>query len=462
MGTIRVPEEIWAKTRKHLLDTPGEHFAFWEAAWDMSNNVPIFLVKDAHFIPDSHYQNVTLDGVEIRLDGVIDAINSAIKNNHCLIEMHNHGGKKPRFSHTDRTELASFIPYVLDSLPNRPYAVIVWGDDTVYGEYFLTDGTNGQMQSITTVGSHLYQMISKDDDLTSVAPRFDRQLAWFGKTGQKQISRLKIGIVGCGGTGSQVIRSLGFLGCKNYVLIDDDVVDETNLNRLVTATPADIGTPKTILGRRFIRTLDSQAQVHTICEKLESHEALDALKGVDVLFGCVDNDGARLILNEFAKAYNIPLIDIAVGIYVEDGTLASIGGRVVIVTSDGPCLYCMGEIDIDEASYFLSSPTNREEQRARGYITGMDVKAPSVESLNAFVSAAAILEFQVLISGIRPVNVYSEYDLLGNGRSTKGQWMTPREVVQQNSCVYCINSGIGANTNIERYSDLSTKTDPKA
>ena len=90
------------------------------------------------------------------------------------------------------------------------------------------------------------------------------------------------------------------------------------------------------------------------------------LKGVDVVFGCVDNDGARLILNELAIAYNIPYFDVAVGIDAPDGEVVDVGGRVAVVLPGGPCLDCMGQIEADEAAYFLASPEEQIEQVKRG------------------------------------------------------------------------------------------------
>jgi molybdopterin/thiamine biosynthesis adenylyltransferase len=108
------------------------------------------------------------------------------------------------------------------------------------------------------------------------------------------------------------------------------------MNRLVTATVADLDTDKVVLGRRMIRSIAPDAQVRVVPKKLQSIEALDALKSVDVLFGCLDNDGARLVLNELAVAYGIPYFDLGVGIDAQNGVVRELGGRLAVVVPTAP------------------------------------------------------------------------------------------------------------------------------
>lgn len=450
MTTIRIPEEIYTTTMAHLFDAPGEHVAFFLAKWTQARSGPVFLVYDVLLIPDEQLLSDNWFGVEVNLDGITTAINAAVKSESCLIEIHNHGGIMPRFSKTDKEGLESFIQYVWESLPERPYAATVWGDATIYGEYFLPDGHRERIRSIVVVGNRLRQLVSRDDD-KEIEPVFDRQLPWFTEHGQRQLGRIRVGVIGCGGTGSQVIQNLAYLGCRDFVLVDNDKADLTNMNRLVTATMADIGTPKVILGRRLIKSIAPSAKVLSLDAQLQSLEALSALKEVDVLFGCVDNDGARLILNELALAFNLPYIDLAVGISADDGSISLAGGRIALVLPTGPCLYCMGEIDAEEAAFFLSSEVEQSQQIARGYVSGMEAHAPSVVSLNALVAAAAVNEFANFVSGVRSINFYSEYDLLGNSRATKSQWLTPLTVEKVSSCALCAIAGIGDDSHIERY-----------
>lgn len=450
-AAIRMSEETWKATRDHLFGNPGEHFCFLLANWTFCGSKPVFLVRELFSVPDHDLVPKGMS-MEMKREAIVRVINFAVQRGMCLIEAHNHGGSYPRFSETDRSEMPDFIRYVHSSLPNRPYSATVWGDHAVYGEYYLEDGEHGTVESVTVLGSRIWQIVSRDNVRDDSVRIFDRQVPWFTRIGQQQIATLRVAIVGCGGTGSHTIQQLAYLGVREFTLVDRDRIDVTNLNRVVTATPADIGTPKVILGRQMVRSLRPGARVLALETQVQSADAIDALKGVDVLFGCVDNDGARLILNELALAYSIPYFDLAVGIEATDGIVSEAGGRVAFVRPGGPCLYCMGQIDPIEALHFQSTPEEQAERMTMGYVSGLEVESPSVVSLNAAIASQAVSEFAMLLSGTRPVTLFIDYDLLGKARPTRGQWAGPVEVAAVSDCVQCAMSGVGDASGIERYS----------
>lgn len=449
MAAIRIPSELWARTYTHLFTQPGEHFAFFLAAWTISQRRPVFVVQDVILIADAEVE-ISSTGWTLSNDAITGAINAAIRTGCALIEVHNHGGFLPRFSRTDRAGFRDFVPYVLDSLRGRPYGATVWGDSTIFAEYFMPDGRTGVVESVVVYGEKLDQWTSRDDDQAGIPPRFDRQAPWFTEIGQRKLGRLKFGIVGLGGTGSPLAQNLVYLGARDYLFLDDDASDETSMNRVVTATAADVETPKVILARRLVKSVAPEATVHVIQKQLQAPKALDAIKGVDVLLGCVDNDGARVVLNELAVAYHIPYFDLAVGIDAENGRVDCAGGRLAVVLPGGPCLYCMNQIDANESRYWLATEEQREFMRRQGYVKGMDVKAPSVVALNAALAAAAASEIAVYVSGIRPIQPLSELDLLGAGRTVKSQWVTPVRVSKKSGCPVCEMSGAGDQADVER------------
>jgi molybdopterin/thiamine biosynthesis adenylyltransferase len=456
MATIRLSYEQWSRAYAHLFSKRGEHFAFFLASWTESVGEPVLAVREVLLIDGADVE-FTGGGWVMSDEALVRAVNLAVKSNSALIEAHNHGGVLPRFSGIDRRGFREVVPYMLSSLPGRPYAATVWGDHTIYAEYFTQKSgvdaraRGGVVDSIIVHGKRLDQVISRDDDEQSTDPRFNRQEAWFTPVGQRRLGRIKFGVVGLGGTGGPIIQNLVYLGARDFVLVDHDASDETSMNRLVTATAADVDIPKAILARRLVKSVTPGAKVHVVLKELQTREAFDALKGVDILLGCVDNDGARVVLNELALAYGIPYFDLGVGIEAKDGQVDAAGGRIAVVLPEGPCLYCMGQIDGDEARYWLADDKQREFLRGRGYVRGMDVVAPSVAALNAAVAAAASNELAVYISGIRPVQLLLELDLLGVGRAVKSQWMTPVRVEKKAGCPACEAAGKADETNIARY-----------
>lgn len=447
MSVLRIPEAAAEKTYSHLFSRPGEHFVFLLARTASTKEGPLFMVEDVHLVPDRQVE-IDADGYRVSLEALVEVINTAVRRGLALVECHNHGGSRPRFSPTDRQGLEEFVPYVQDSLPGRPYAATVWGDDSVYGEYFNGQFT-GRLRSITSFGRRLRQLVSPERQ-TVDAERFARQLPWFTDAGQSQLASMRVAIAGLGGTGSHVAQQLAYLGIRDFVLIDPDAVDLTNLNRLVGAFPADLDTPKVYVLRRLIKQIAPDATVRALRSRVQLPEPVDAMKGADVLFGCVDNDGARLVLNELALAYGVPYFDLATGIDATPGLGG--GGRVSFVDGNGPCLACAGEIDIDEARHHLDPPILQEQRRRGGYIEGMEVPAPAVVSVNGLPVSLAVNELAMLVSGVRPVPPKLEFDLTGRGRSgSPAQWVTPVHVRKRTGCVECAKAGLGDTTDLDRY-----------
>jgi molybdopterin/thiamine biosynthesis adenylyltransferase len=450
MAVIRLPADVHRELHEHLFTRQGEHFAFLRARTAQTATGPLFLVHGVTLVPDD---KVTIgdDGWEIDPDFLLAVVNDAIRQNDALIEAHNHGGSMPRSSGVDREQYADFVPYILDSLSGRPYAATVWSESTAYGEFFLPQGGKGTIRSITAVGDHLRQLVSRDDDHAQPDRRYDRQLPWFTPAGQQQLARLRFAIIGAGGTGSHVALQLPYLGARDLLVVDPDLIDDTSGNRTITATPADLDTPKAIAARRTIKAIAPTANVDALVADLRHPHALDALKGADVLIGCVDNDGARLVLNELAVAYAVPYFDLASGIDAENGSITQAGGRLAVALPGGPCLLCMDEIDRTEARYFLSTPEEQAEQVRRGYIQGVDISDPSVVSINGAVASLALNELAVYLSGARLVSHLTWIDLLGSGQPIPAQWTTPLRIEKRPGCFTCTLRDCGDEANIERY-----------
>lgn len=232
--------------------------------------------------------------------------------------------------------------------------------------------------------------------------RFARQILMFGEEGQKQIEAQQIGIVGLGGVGSQVAQALAFPGVPRFGLIDDDRIDETNLNRVAGACPTDVGRLKVEVARDHILKINPGAEVQVFPQNLRTREAMEFLTGCSTIFGCVDHDGPRLVLTELAAAYRVPLIDIATEIFPEtQGQPFDFGGRAVIARPGDYCLFCAGQLDRQLAKEELETPEIRAARRKHGYGLGQDVPAPAVFSLNGSVVNPAVMEFLLMVTGIR-------------------------------------------------------------
>lgn len=232
--------------------------------------------------------------------------------------------------------------------------------------------------------------------------RFNRNELLFGADGQAKIAATSVAIVGLGGLGSHVAQQLAFLGTEEFVLVDQDRVSHSSLNRLIGATPEDATAElaKVAVADRHIRGIRPEARVLAFAAWIDDPAALEAAGRCDVLFGCLDEDLPRLRLVELSSAARRPYFDLATDVS-HDGRVY--GGRVLISIDGERCLFCMGMLD-QEA---LRGQTQTEEQRAEderiyGIRRGaLQSAGPSVVSINGVVASTAVTEFVVWITGMR-------------------------------------------------------------
>ncbi len=275
--------------------------------------------------------------------------------------------------------------------------------------------------------------------------RYDRNIKLFGQEGQRVLQRLKVVIVGVGGIGMHVVQQLVYLGVGNIALIDSENLDETNLNRYVGARPSDVGIPKVIIGQRIINQLSPDTAVQTVHDTLVSQSAFTRIKDSDYVFGCLDSDGARLILNELCLAYELPYFDLATEI--DPGPPIVFGGRVCFVFNGSGCLYCMDIMDITEATKELQEPNTRKDQQI---LYGIDQNSlggagPAVVSINGLIASLAVTEFMTSATGLQSAHNLRNYR--GND-----SLITRGEVKNVTDCYYCNNvKGQGDNADLEHY-----------
>lgn len=427
----------------------GEHFVFFLCGVAKAKNKLSFLARDLVCVPDDGIQ-YTNDGLQIRLPALLDITNRARSKGLALVEAHSHpGASMAKFSSTDLDGLREFVPYILKDLPGVPYAATVWSESSVAGLCWTTPTDQQPLNEIRVTGStvtlvKITQTESENTALgSSLADRTARQILLFGRQGQRRIEQSHVAIVGLGGIGSHIAQQLTYLGVKNFTLLDPDKVESSNLNRLVGSGKRSLGKSKVEIAQNMIRSIAGRVNVRSLAANLRTPDAIQALVDSDVIFGCVDNDGPRLVLNELALAYMIPYVDCATGIKVDAKQIES-GGRIVVVHSESPCLICCNEIDTEEASNYLAPPAEMRLMRMKGYVTGDDLPSPAVVSLNGVISSAAVSEFLFMMTGLNPAHDYLFYDMIN-------QRLVPRVVRIDPKCICNVVRATGDKSNVIRY-----------
>ncbi len=170
--------------------------------------------------------------------------------------------------------------------------------------------------------------------------KHERQ-SFLGPKSEELLKNLRVAIVGLGGGGSHIAQQLAHIGIGNLFIFDFDIVEESNLNRLVGATEADVKSKnlKTEIAKRLISGIDSSVNVTAYNSSWqENHEVL---RQCDVIFGCVDSLLQRRDLESAARRFLTPYIDIGMDVY-EIQEQYGISGQVTVSMPERPCMQCMG------------------------------------------------------------------------------------------------------------------------
>ena len=390
----------------------------------------------------------------MKLPALLDVLNGANRQQLVLIEAHSHpfASNRVDFSAVDAQGQKEMVAYLADVQPGQPYGALVFGQHAVRG-ILWNPGSSASvpLNRIVVTGASLAWW-SADGTVKRKRGRHgsagkdehSRQVLALGAAGQDALANVSVAVVGLGGLGSVVAQELAHLGVRRLVLVDDDLVEASNLSRLVGASLASVGEYKVDVAQASITRTTIASDVQAMRMNVRELAAIDAVTSADIVFGCVDTDAGRMILNEAALAYLIPYIDCGVGINVTNRRITEAGGRVITWIPGRPCLVCCREIDPHIAAEELESPEQQEFRRIHGYVSGAVVPEPSVISLNATVASLAVTEFLALVTGIKPSQHYTYYDMLE-------QRVGPRLVSKNDKCTACGIEGLGLNADLGRY-----------
>jgi hypothetical protein len=189
--------------------------------------------------------------------------------------------------------------------------------------------------------------------------------------------------------------------------VDPDRVEYRNLNRIVGTTAADAATGKLkvdVLGEHIAR-IGLGTRVEVVPRELASSEAVFALAGCDVLFGCMDSHDGRRTLNRLAAFYVLPYFDCGVGL-VADGT-----GNIDDVTAASHYIQpgrstllarrVISQKRADAEAMARNNPEMYRTLHAEKYVEGAEIDSPAVISVNALASSLVVNEFLARIHRFR-------------------------------------------------------------
>ena len=141
---------------------------------------------------------------------------------------------------------------------------------------------------------------------------FNRLKLLIGEEKLQSLHQKTVAVFGLGGVGSYVIEGLVRSGIGNFVIVDGDKVDITNINRQIIATSKTVGRLKVDVAKERIKEINPNVKVIKYAEFVgkenENIELFDSIKNVDYIVDAIDTVSSKIRIIEFAKAHNIPVI----------------------------------------------------------------------------------------------------------------------------------------------------------
>ena len=404
--------------RQHLLRGDGyEHAAYvlFKAAeiqsdpWDREAHRKFLSTKVIPVLGEQVVES-TPNLITWKTTSFIAALKEAQATGSLLGIVHNHPAGSPNFSAQDDENEPKLVRLAQnrDGQETPLLSFILTADSTCSGRLWTSPTYRKPMRMIRVIGDGFdFHYDGRGAGQTRAA--FDRQALALGKALNQDLSLLRIGIVGCGGTGSAVAVLLARTGVGNLLLIDNDIVDATNLNRLHGARQADADAmlPKVDVVGRSISELGLGVRVAKAEAWVGDPGCRDALRSCDIIFGCTDDHAGRMLLGRLALFYLIPVIDLGLAIQVDDGRppkLRALDGRVTVLLLGKTCLPCRGIADATRASEETmrrENPEQYERLKAEAYVFGEGNPSPVVVTFTTELACMAVNEMIHRITGFR-------------------------------------------------------------
>lgn len=387
------------------------------------------LVRELEFAEYSDYQKQSNTDAQLSPLFVARVTKKARIKKLTLIFVHTHPGEiSPEFSGVDDNGEIVLLDFLQRRSMHTNHAALVMSRGGIRARLL---GKAEEMR-IVVLGSKRNVEFDPDLDHSEYSSVFDRQVRAFGTTGQRRLEQLRVAIVGVGGTGSIIAQQLVHLGIRSFILIDPDIIETTNLNRVVGVTPGDIGEKKAVIAEKYLKNFNEKVTVQIVDGDVVNNSVASRLRDADLILCCTDSHGSRSIIQQVAYQYLIPCIDMGSTITQTDGLITGIFGRVQLLAPGLPCLWCSELLDGGEVRRDMMSES---ERKLDPYIVGAREPAPSVISLNGTVVSLAVTMVLGIVAGA-PINATQ---LIYNALTST---VRPAAAQCQPGCFICSVSGV--------------------
>lgn len=397
-----------------------------------SSHMRIF-AREIRWVEAAHYARRAPDGLSVAAEGYVHSLGHAETTGCIPIWFHTHPGygSDPRPSPHDEV-VDSQIAELFRLRSGSPYygaLIVAPRKQGITFTGFLEDDASARisMDRIWSVGERFRLTWTHGAAKHGLSPEFDRNVRAFGPVVQQTLGELRIGIVGCGGTGSAIAEQLVRLGARTVTLIDPDVLTKSNITRVYGSRPDQVGHAKVAVLKEHLQAIAPAASIEIVKDVITNRATAGHLLGCDVVFGCTDDNAGRLVLSRLSTYFLTPVIDCGVLLTSSaDGILSGIDGRITTLTPGQACLVCRNRIDLARAGTELLGPEERKRKVDEGYAPALPGIEPAVITFTTAVASLAVSELLDRLIGFGPEPRPSEVLLRGHDREISTNICSPR------------------------------------
>ncbi|MNK92467.1 putative adenylyltransferase/sulfurtransferase MoeZ [compost metagenome] len=230
--------------------------------------------------------------------------------------------------------------------------------------------------------------------------RYNRQiiLPEIGENGQHKLSKAKVLIIGAGGLGAAVLPYLAAAGVGEIGIVDDDVIEVSNLQRQVIYKTSAVGKCKVDEAKAMVAELNPFVKVNAIAEKLSGKNAISLFENYDIIVDATDNLSIKYLINDACLVTNKPMVY---------GSIFRFQGQVSVFNyQNGPTYRCLYP---DESSQFL----NCEDAGVIGISVGIIGMLQANEVMKMILEIGEVLSGKILVYSILN-NEQQKYDFEKN------------------------------------------------
>jgi molybdopterin/thiamine biosynthesis adenylyltransferase len=399
--SITIQQQHYLQLKNHLIQKDGkERVAFIICGRSIiEGREERLLSREVHLLADTDLLSSEQYQVSWHNNNFIRVLKLAEAKNFAIVVIHNHPEGFNHFSSVDDNgEYHLFkLAFNRNGGDRHHASLIMMHDGSLIGRFWKSDFSNIPISKIRIIGESI-KLNYPERAVNYTSPEaYNRQQLAFGNSLIQDLSKLKISIIGAGATGSATALLLARLGVGELCLIDKDIIEESNLNRLHGAKLIDVGKYKVDVLQKYINEMGLGTSVTVEKEWVSYKSCIEQLKTSDVIFGCTDDNAGRILLNRFAYFYLTPVIDMGLVISVRPDSreIQNLQGRISYLFPGSDCLITKGNINMDIAyaeNLKRANPENYRKLKEEAYVIGEGNPAPAVVTFTTQIATMAVNE----------------------------------------------------------------------